>query len=85
MDRISQNIKRTARVGCVGDEARLRWFGYVQRRDSEYISRGIPILQLPGRRSVGRSKRRFMDGVKEDEKLVGVREDDQRGRFDGGR
>lgn len=26
-----------------------------------------------------------MDGVKEDEKLVGVREDDQRGRFDGGR
>lgn len=26
-----------------------------------------------------------MDGVKEDEKLVGVREDDQKGGFDGGR
>ena len=33
-------------------------------------------LELPGRRSRGRPKRRFVDAVKEDMKLVGVREED---------
>ena len=57
-------------------ETRLRWFGHVQRRDSEYISGRMMRLELPGRRSRGRPKRRFMDVVKEDMKLVGVREED---------
>ena len=39
-------------------EARLRWFGHVQRRDSEYVSRR---MKLPGKRRRGRPKRRFMD------------------------
>ena len=41
MDRFpNEYIRGTARVGHFGDkirEARLRWFGLVQRRDSEYI------------------------------------------------
>ena len=41
-------------------ETRLRWFGHVQRGDSEYISRRTMRLDLPGRRSRGRPKRRFM-------------------------
>ena len=53
-------------------ETRLRWFGHVQRRDSEYIGRSMMRLELPGRRSRGRSKRRFMDEVKEDMKLFSV-------------
>lgn len=56
----------------------------VSMSDGEYIKRGILGLRLAGRGSVGRSKRRFMDEVKVDEKLV-VREDDQRGGLDGGR
>ena len=32
-------------------------------------------LELPGRRRTGRPKRRFMDVVKEEVKLVGVREE----------
>ena len=33
-------------------------------------------LELPDRRPRGRPKRRFMDAVKEDMQLVGVREED---------
>ena len=53
----------------------MRWFGQVQRRN-EYIARRVMRLELPGRRSRGRLKRRFVDVVKEDMKLVGVREED---------
>ena len=37
-------------------------------------------LELPGRRSRGRPKRRFMDAVKEDMKIVGVRGEDAEDR-----
>ena len=78
MDRIrNEYIRGTAHVRCFGDkarEARLRWFGHVQRRDSEYIGRRMLRLELPGRRPRGRPKRRFMDVVKEDMKVVGVKE-----------
>ena len=74
-------IRETAHVRCFGDqvrEARLRWFGDVQRRNSEYIGRMLR-LEPPGRRP--RSlKERFMDVVKEDMKLVGVREEDTEDR-----
>ena len=46
-------------------EARLRWFGQVQRR---------------GRRPRGWPKRRFMDAVKEDVQIVGVRVEDTKNR-----
>ncbi|KAF7641470.1 hypothetical protein LDENG_00280470 [Lucifuga dentata] len=37
-------------------------------------------LELPGRRPRGRPKRRFMDAVKEDMKLVDVREEEAEDR-----
>ncbi|KAK3511868.1 hypothetical protein QTP70_027470 [Hemibagrus guttatus] len=55
LDRIrNEYIRGTAHVGRLGDkvrEARLRWFGHVQRRDR-------------------RPKRRYMDGINEDMKLI---------------
>ncbi|KAK2917518.1 hypothetical protein Q8A73_004265 [Channa argus] len=84
MDRIrNEDIRGTAHVRCFGDkvrEARLRWFGHVQRRNCEYIGRRMLRLELPGRRSRGRPKRRFMDVVREDMKLVGVSEEDAEDR-----
>ena len=53
-----------------------RWFEHVQRRDREYIGRSMMGLEMPGWRPGGRPKRRFMDAVKENMKLVGVREED---------
>ncbi|KAF7667879.1 hypothetical protein LDENG_00044320 [Lucifuga dentata] len=80
---LNEYIRGTAHVRCFGDkvrEARLRWFGHVQRRDSERIGRRMLKLELPGRRPRGRPKRRFMDVVKEDMKLAGVREEEAEDR-----
>ncbi|KAK3559288.1 hypothetical protein QTP86_010738 [Hemibagrus guttatus] len=61
LDRIrNEYIRGTAHVGRLGDkvrEARLRWFGHVQRRESEYIGRRMLDMKLPGRRQRGRPKR----------------------------
>ncbi|KAK3521756.1 hypothetical protein QTP70_016233 [Hemibagrus guttatus] len=84
LDRIrNEYIRGTAHVGRLGDkvrEARLRWFGHVQRRDSEYIGRRMLDMGLPGRRQRGRPKRRYMDGINEDIKLVGARVEDAEDR-----
>ncbi|KAK3510097.1 hypothetical protein QTP70_026828 [Hemibagrus guttatus] len=67
LDRIgNEHIRGTAHVGRLGDkvrEARLRWFGHVQRRENEYIGRKMLDMELPGRRQRGRPKRRYMDGI----------------------
>ncbi|KAK3512437.1 hypothetical protein QTP70_009855 [Hemibagrus guttatus] len=76
LDRIrNEYIRGTAHVGRLGDkvrEARLRWFGHVQRRESEYIGGRMLDMELPGRRQRGRPKRRYVDGINEDMKLVGA-------------
>ncbi|KAK3563738.1 hypothetical protein QTP86_034462, partial [Hemibagrus guttatus] len=83
-DRIrNKYIRGTAHVGRLGDkvrEARLRWFGHVQRRESEYIGRRMLDMELSGRRQRGRPKRRYMDGINEDMKLVGASVEDAEDR-----
>lgn len=54
-------------------KARLRWFGLVQRRDSEYTGRKMLNLGLPGKRSRDRPKRMFMDSLNKDMRVTGVR------------
>lgn len=55
-------------------EATLRWFGHFHRRYSEYIFRSMLRMDLPDRRPTGGTKRRFMLVLKEDMKLIGMRE-----------
>ena len=80
MDRIRNKVIRgttqTGRLGEKSREARLRWFGHVQRRDSGAIGRRILEMELLGRRRRGSPKRRFMDAVREDIQVVGVRVED---------
>ncbi|KAI5109063.1 hypothetical protein C0J45_0460, partial [Silurus meridionalis] len=80
MDKIrNEFIRGTAHVGGFGDkvrEARLRWFGHVQRRDMNYIGRRMLRMEPPGRRRRERPRRRFMDVVREDMQVVGVKEAD---------
>ena len=56
-----------------------QWWDLRQRRDSEYIGMRMMRMELPGRRPL-RPKRRFMDVVTEDIKLVGEREEDAENR-----
>ncbi|KAI5085876.1 hypothetical protein C0J45_23571, partial [Silurus meridionalis] len=80
VDRIrNEFIRGTAHVGCFGDkvrEARLRWFGYVQRKDMSYIGRRMLRMEPPSRSKRGTPRRRFMDVVREDMQVVGVKEAD---------
>lgn len=73
----SGHIRGTTHVRCLVDkarDARLRWFEDLQRRNGERISGGGMLrLELPGRRPGGVAKRRFMDAVKLNVELIGVR------------
>ena len=66
MDKIRNEFIRgsshVARFGHKVREARLRWFGHVQRREEEHIGRRMLMMEPPGRRR-GRPKRRYLDVV----------------------
>ena len=57
MDKIgNEYIRGTAQVGRFGEktrEARLRWFGYLRRKDDGYIGRWMLMMELPGKRKRG--------------------------------
>ena len=85
MDRISSEIiretKQTGRLIEKAREARLRCFGHAQRRDSGPIGRRMLEMELPCRRQRGRPRRRYMDAVKRDMQVVGVRVEDTENRL----
>lgn len=54
-----------------------RWFGHVRSSNSEYTGKGVRLrLEVLGRMPRRRPNRGFMCVVKEDMRLVGVREED---------
>ena len=48
------------------------------RRDQEYVRRKMMKMELPGKRKRGRTKRRFLNVVKEDMGEVGAKETEDR-------
>ncbi|KAK3570034.1 hypothetical protein QTP86_009176 [Hemibagrus guttatus] len=66
MDQLSEEVRQES--------------GHVQRRESEYIGRRMLDMELPGRRQRGRPKRRYMDEINEDMKLVGASVEDAEDR-----
>ena len=73
-EKIYKQVSVCKIVGSV--VGRLRWYGYVMRRDQEYVEKKMMEMELPGKRRRGRPKRRFLDVVKEDMGEVGVKETD---------
>ena len=76
-------IRGTVKVDWLGmkmREGRLKWYGYVMRRDQEYVGIKIMEMESPGKRKRGRPKRRFLDEVKEDMGKIGARETDVENR-----
>ena len=61
------DIRGTVKVGQISKkvmESRLRWYGHVKRREDNYVGRRVLEIELPGKRKVGRPKRRFMNAGK---------------------
>ena len=57
-------------------ERRLKWYGYVMRREEHYVGRRAMVMKVQGRRKRGRPKRRLLDKVKDDIKEKGLSADD---------
>ena len=60
-------------------EGRLKWFGHVERRENGYVGKRVMVMEL-GERKRGRPKRRWMDCIREDLKVVNLEEADTQDR-----
>ena len=60
------NIVNIIKIG------RLRWIGHVMRMEEDNATRRLTLLRPDGGRRRGRPKLRWMDGVEEDLRKLGV-------------
>ena len=47
------------------DEGVLQWFGHVEKMESDRIAKRVYVGECAGNRSLGRSRKRWIDVVKE--------------------
>ena len=75
----NENIKERLKVESIAERcrnARLRWFGHVERRDQDYVGRQTLKMVPPWRRKRGRPKQRWMDCVNRDMRAIGTTKDE---------
>ena len=73
---INEDVRKTLGVAPISEkmrEARLRWYGHVVRADAESVARRALALSPDGQRPRGRPKKRWMDCLREDMQVTGVR------------
>ena len=76
----NEYVRGTAKIAKLGDKlrnARQRWYEHVKRREEDYVGKRMMEMTVTGRRKRGRPRRRWMDLVREDIKMLGVREGDE--------
>jgi len=69
----NEDIRRTVGVASIMDkirEARLRWYGHVQRREDGNCVMRIMEAEVYGHRSRGRQQKRWFDMVQQDLKTL---------------
>ena len=80
LDKIrNERIRGTTKVGEITkkvQERRLKWYGRVMRREEPCLGRRVIVMKVQGRRKRGRTKRRWLDKVKDDIKEKGLSADD---------
>jgi hypothetical protein len=52
---------------------RLRWCGHIERMNNERMSKKVMTTKMEGTRKRGRSRKRWIDEVEEDLKIMGTR------------
>ena len=71
----NEYIWGTAKIRKIGEKLRgerLRWFGHVKRREESYIGRRMMKIEIPGKKTRGKPRKRWNDNIKEDMKKAGV-------------
>ena len=79
----SADIRRELRVEKITSKirtARLRWFGHVKRMDQDTWVKRAMEMEVDGRRARGRPTKRWMDNIREDMRIRGVREEEAQDR-----
>ena len=72
--------RKTAKIAKLGDKLRnamLHWYGYMKRREEGYVGKRMMELAVPGGRTRGRPRKRWMDLAREDMEKVGAKEGDK--------
>ena len=74
----NEDIRRIPHITPIDEVmrcGRLRWFGHVQRRDADNVTRIVINLAIPGTRRRGRPKKTWPQQLKDDMTAVGVTQD----------
>ena len=74
----NEDIRRILHITPIDEvmrSGRLRWFGHVQRRDADNVTRRVMELAIPGARRRGRPKKTWHQQLKDDMTDVGVTQD----------
>ena len=74
----NEDIRRILHVSPIDEVmrgGRLRWFGHVQRREANNVTRRVMNLAIPGARRRGRPKKTWHQQLKDDMTDVGVTQD----------
>ena len=76
MDHIrNEDIRKESHVKPFLENKRLKWFGHCLRREPTHICAKSLRLQVSGRRSRGRPKKRWRDNIQGDMKKYQLTED----------
>ena len=74
----NEDIRRILKMTPIDEVmrgGRLRWFGHVQRRDANNVTRRVMELAIPGARRRGRPKKTWHYQIQDDMTAVGVTQD----------
>ena len=74
----NEDIRRILHITPIDEVmrcGRLRWFGHVQRRDADNVTRRVMNLAIPGTRRRGRPKKTWNQQLNDDMTAVGVTQD----------
>ena len=74
----NEESRRTLHLSPIDEvmrSGRLRWFGHVQRRDANNVTRRVMELAIPDTRRRGRPKKTWHQQINEDMAGVGVTQD----------
>ena len=70
VDRIrNDRIRGTTKVGEISkkeQDSRLKWYGHVLRREDVCVGKIVMTMEVPGKRSRERPKRRWLDSIRYD-------------------